>query len=582
MQQNDPVKDPIQQNNPAKICPTCFHENAGDARFCTNCNKRLPGRAATQNESPARPPDQTASPQKPDELPVVKKVPFPKQRLQPKKGLLVLSALALALVTVSLLGVMVFKITHIPPTQSLSGGSGEVMNANGHSIGVNDGSFAPFDVGRQDQALKQQAAAALKGGNSAAALSLWHQALTINSNDAEALIYIEDQRILASGEPHITLIAGVAFTPPFPDGSSESDLQGIYVAQSEFNAQNHGFQLRILIANAGDNAPDTTAIVQQIVRIANGDTTVVGVIGWRYSSYSLLAIPVLAAKKIPLISPQSTSDELTGISPHYFFRVVAPNKEEVQIATPFAEKTLGFKHPVIFFDPQDSYSQNLAQGFSGQFKNDGYTDIHEEPFTTDAKNQKANFSELIQNAAQYQPDGFIFTGRSNADSGFFQDALPTSGPMAHINVLAGSGSYTAHKNSRGRWYFIAVAYHGANNTSSIAQQFADDYRKDFSDSNPNHIYYYKIADDHVMVAYDATALTLKAILNTGKTNPTSEDLARELPNMKGTKAFQGVSGQISFGSKGNPINKTLFILFVPLSGGIQLVSVCSINAGCHK
>jgi eukaryotic-like serine/threonine-protein kinase len=573
------------QSNGVQICPTCSHENSGDARRCARCDKRLAVVVTPHPEPPpttmppARQQDQTASRQTLSEFSVVGKILFPKQRLQTKKSLLVLIALVLALVTVSLLVIIAFKITYISSSQSSSNGLGERINSNGNSIGVNDGSFAPFDVGHQDQSLKQQAAHALEGGNSSAAVSLWLQALTVESNDAEAQIYIEDQRILASGEPHITLIAGVAFTPPFPDGSSESDLQGIYVAQHEFNTARHGFQIRVLIANSGDKLPDTTTIAQQIVHIAQKDPTIVGVIGWRYSSYSWLAIPVLANAKIPLISPQSTSDELTGIS-QYFFRVVAPNSEEVQIAAPFAEKTLGFKHPVIFSDPQDSYSQNLAQDFIDRFKKDGYTDIHEEPFTTDAKKQQANFSELIQKAAHYHPDSFIFTSRSNADAGFFQDALPTSGPMAHINVLAGTASYTAHKKSWGRWYFIAVAYHGASNTS-IAQQFADDYRKDFSDSNPNHIYYYKIADDHAMVAYDATALTLQAILNTRKTNPTPGDIARELLDIKDAKAFQGVSGKISFGTNGNPINKNLFILFVPLNGKIQQIAVCSIKTGCQ-
>jgi ABC-type branched-subunit amino acid transport system substrate-binding protein len=586
------------QNNGIKVCPTCFYKNAGDARSCVNCKKRLSVGVVAQPASPPKiepppmPPDQKPTRQTPSDF----SDPFPKQRLEPKKSPLVLIVLALALITASFLVFIALKIkngpvpvvitptaTHVPTTtQAPSDTIGEVTNATGHFIGINDGSFAPFDIGRRDLALKQQADEALKEGNSSAAVSLWQQALAVENNDPEALIYIEDQRVLASGEPYITLVAGVAFTPPFPDGSSESDLQGVYVAQHEFNTNNHSFQVRVLIANSGDHATDTTTIAQQIVHLTQKDPTVVGVIGWRYSSYSLLAIPVLAAKKIPLISPQSTSDALTGIS-HYFFRVVAPNKEEAQTATPFAEKTLGFKHPVIFFDSQDTYSQSLAQGFIDQFSKDGYNNIYEEKFTTNDKNPKEKFAALIQDAEKHNPDGFIFTGRSNDDTGFFQDALPTSGRWAALQVIAGSASYTAHPHSRDRWYFIAAAYHGAENTP-LAKKFQQEYSADFNAHNqkPAGYYGYTLADDHATVAYDATALTLKAILNTGKTNPTPQDLARELPNIKGTKAFQGVSGQISFGSDGNPINKTLVILFVPLSGGIQLVSVCSINAGCHK
>jgi ABC-type branched-subunit amino acid transport system substrate-binding protein len=143
--------------------------------------------------------------------------------------------------------------------------------------------------------------------------------------------------------------------------------------------------------------------------------------------------------------------------------------------------------------------------------------------------------------------------------------------MANIAVLAGSGSYTAHKNSYGRWYFIAVAYHDAGSTS-IAQKFRQEYSADFNAhaQKPGGYYGYTLANDHAMVAYDATAVTLQAILNSGKTQPTPQDLARELPKITGANAFQGVSGQIAFGSDGDPINKVLLILFVSKDGHIQL------------
>ncbi len=586
-------------NNIENVCPTCSYVNYGSARRCANCDKRLPVVAIAQMEPPPElplvPQYQPGSQQMPAKPLFVKTLPVKKRFYLDRKWLV---PAALALLTVILLVSIIPRLgSHsetlkvVTPTSvhdaaiSLLAGPGEVKNATGQFIGVNDGSFPPFDIGRSTQALKQQAAAALKAGNSAAAVSLWEQALTIQSNDAEALIYLEDQRVLASGEPHITLIAGVAFTfnttPLVADGSSESDLQGVYVAQHEFNTAHHGFQIRVLIANAGGNVSDTTAIVQQIVRITHSDPTVAAVIGWRYSSYSLQAIPVLAQAKIPLISPQSTSDELTGISP-YFFRVVAPNKVEAQTATPFAEKTLGFKHPVVFFDPRDTYSQSLAQGFIDQFKKDNYTNLYKETFTTDDKNPKEKFLALIQDAEKHNPDGFIFTSRSNADTGFFQDELPTSGPWATIPIVAGSASYTAHPNSHGRWYIIAVAYHDTGITS-IYQVFKQKYSADFNAhaQKPDGYYGYTLADDHAIVAYDATAVTLQAILNSGKTDPIPQDVAHELPKITGANAFQGVSGLISFGSDGNPINKNLFILFVSLSGHIMLISVCSINTGCR-
>jgi len=46
-----------------------------------------------------------------------------------------------------------------------------------------------------------------------------------------------------------------------------------------------------------------------------------------------------------------------------------------------------------------------------------------------------------------------------------------------------------------------------------------------------------------------------------------------LTQIKGTKSIQGVSGQISLGSDGNPINKAIVVLYVDPNGHIKLNSV---------
>jgi len=57
----------------------------------------------------------------------------------------------------------------------------------------------------------------------------------------------------------------------------------------------------------------------------------------------------------------------------------------------------------------------------------------------------------------------------------------------------------------------------------------------------------------------------KALTGT-KTAITPNDLQQALKQIKGAQAIQGVSGQISFGSDGDPINKALVILKV-IQGG---------------
>jgi eukaryotic-like serine/threonine-protein kinase len=561
-----------------KTCLTCGTENTLYAPSCTQCGRRL--REVLLSESDLR---ASAEPSL--------DVPATTPMLGTFKGSLIEKPLKLyrrkwfVLATFSIILVVILLATFIlrypgMPTSSftvlpLPNGLGEVRTSSGQNIGINDGSFAPFDTGLNPQEItfKQQAMTQLKNGNSLAAIALWKQALSVTSNDAETLIYLEDQLLLASGKPYVTLVASTAFTPPFPDTQYDAYLQGIYVAQHEFNSGNHAFLLRILIANAGNDINNTTAVAKQIVQVAQKDATIIGVIGWLNSSDTLNALDTFTRAKLPMISPQASSDYLAGISP-YFFRIVPPNKIQAQAAAQFMKNVLHIKSPVVFVDHTDAYSQNLAQDFENAFSAGGH--LPEESFTAD--NTKS-FAPLIQNALQYHPDAFYFTSPSSVDAGLFQDALPITGLYATIPAIAGDGGYVIHKNGYGRWYFTEYAYHGEN-TLPIAQRFALEYIADFNPGphpqKPAGFYGYSLANDHSILAYDATSLVLAALqmANTnGNVTLTPQVLANTLPFITGANAFQGVSGQIAFGPDHDPINKAIVILYTSKDGHIQLYNI---------
>ncbi len=132
-------------------------------------------------------------------------------------------------------------------------------NVNGEVLGLSYGKTA-FDMSRPNCKscdYKQQAGAKLAQGDSAGAISLWRAAIGRDSSDAEAQIYLEDQRVLTSGNPYITIAVGTILTGSNV-GAGREDLQGAYVAQKEFNANNGallgGIEVRLLIANAGNSA----------------------------------------------------------------------------------------------------------------------------------------------------------------------------------------------------------------------------------------------------------------------------------------------------------------------------------------
>src|SRR6266700_2280122 len=235
-------------------------------------------------------------------------------------------------------------------------GIGTITAPDGESIGISDGTVA-FATGGPGGSAKMQAADKLKAGDTVAAQSLWHSALTSDSGDAESLIYLEDQRVLNAHvtsntgfyAPYVTIVVATMMTG---DNASvgHDDLQGAYVAQKEFNDDSQlagGTLVRLLVANSGNDKLYADTVAQQIVLLAKADPTFVGVMGWPFSSRAEVALQTLAKAHIPMVSQTASDDALTGASP-YFFRVAPANKRQAVLGAKYAEQSLHAKTAVAF------------------------------------------------------------------------------------------------------------------------------------------------------------------------------------------------------------------------------------------
>src|SRR5205085_447225 len=157
----------------------------------------------------------------------------------------------------------------------------------------------------------------------------------IDTNDAETLIYMEDQRVLASGNQYITLVIGATLTGKFSNSGRES-LQGAYVSQKEYDngCKLPGcVQVRLLIANSGsgNNASDQVAyaslVMGRILRAVQSDRTIVGVMGWSSSSSSFYVTTGLGLAHIPIVSP-TPFFATPAKMPLYFFSVAPSNTSQ--------------------------------------------------------------------------------------------------------------------------------------------------------------------------------------------------------------------------------------------------------------
>lgn len=455
---------------------------------------------------------------------------------------------------------------------------------NGELLGLSYGKTV-FDTARQNCkscSYKQQAADSLAKGNGAQAQSLWRAAISQDSSDAEAQIYLENQLVQGSGRPYITIVVGTILSGPNASVGRD-DLQGAYVAQKEFNANNGaqlgGMQVRLLVANAGNNSNNVQSVANQIVQAAQKDPTIVGVMGWPFSADAINASQVLTPAKIPMVSGTASSDDLTGTS-SYFFRVAPSNLTQATVGAKYARTTLNAQKAVIFADASDSYSRSLSDDFSKAFtaSNIGGQIVKTVNYT---RGDAQSISTGLQQAASGgSPDLLYFAGYASDMNTLLAD-LPRSTGLSNAKILGGDALYElGGYDQRGRegfsrLHFTAFAYPdewSILRPNDKRPAFFQDYINAFSVSNPKGVYGFTRPANNVMLSYDATLALLTGVkngLNGGKTLK-PDALQQALQKIQGANALQGVGGQISFGSNGDPVDKPVVVLNVSNEGHIQM------------
>lgn len=459
-----------------------------------------------------------------------------------------------------------------------------VTQVNNESIGISNGSFS-FDTGssRASASLMQQAATKFSGGDTAAAQSLWQQAFSQDTSNAEALIYLENQRVLASGRPHITLVVATMLTGNNV-GVGRDDLQGAYVAQKEINDGNVLGNTRVvlLIANAG-SATQTNAstVSQQIVKAAKDDPTIVGVMGWPFSGYMLSSVSIFSQAQLPVVSQTASSDSLTNLS-QYFFRVAPSNMAQAKVGAQYAYSKLNGRNVALFVDPSDSYSQSLAQDFQQSFTALGGKIAVTENYT---RGKPDTITSALDAALKNNPvpDLIYFSGYSNDVSTVITN-LPNYTAFPNLKVMGGDALYNlggypqSARAGFNRLRFTSFAYPDEWSVFGYASKqpaFFKNYANTYDPNKQPHDspYGYTRPSSHLMLAYDATYTLLTASKNAlagGKSSIKPSDLQRALTQITGANAVQGVSGRIAFGADSNPIDKAVVILSVSQQGFIQM------------
>ncbi|ACB52360.1 unknown [Crocosphaera subtropica ATCC 51142] len=345
------------------------------------------------------------------------------------------------------------------------------------------------------------------------------QSLQTYPNDPEALIYLNNAQIGNNKSYSIAVAAPIATNT---NGAKEI-LRGVAQAQQEINQAGgiKGIPLKVVIAN-DHNSPE---IAKKLAQELANDADILGVIGHWSSDVTLASAEIYQSEQLVVISPVSTSVELSSFG-DYIFRTVPSDRFAGSALSRYMVNQLGRKKAAIFFNSQSNYSQSLKDEFTKSLFSDGGEivgefDLSQKNFDPNndwqqAKNQGAEVlmlaltTDTIEEALAVikinKKELFLLGG----DDGYNTELLQRGAGNAVGMVLAIPWHISAHNNDP----FVGVAKRLWGGEISW----------------------------RTALAYDATLALINGLGETP--NPTRQSLQATLskPNF----SFQGASGSVNF------------------------------------
>lgn len=319
---------------------------------------------------------------------------------------------------------------------------------------------------------------------------------------------------------------------------------GARMAIDELNAQGlliGGKKARFeLLAedDAGDPRQATT-VAQKLV-----DSGVHGVVGHLNSGTSIPAARVYSDAGVVQISPSATDPKFTRLGYKSAFRLVTNDLQMGAALARYAVNTLQAK-AIAIVDDRTAYGQGLAQEFDSDAASAG-SKVVTRQYTSD---KATDFTAILTAIKATKPDLIFFAG-GTAQAGPMLRQMQQLGIKAKF--MGGDGLCTTDLPglSGGAIAQIQVFCTLGGGVEGAQKKRNDDFRA---------AYKKKFGTDVVAYSpntYDAVKLMAAAMAKAGSAEP-----AKYLPVLAATDSYPGVSGDISFDSKGDLKNGAL-TLFV--------------------
>ncbi len=362
-----------------------------------------------------------------------------------------------------------------------------------------------------------------------------------------------------------------------------AELRGVALAHQvileEAKSNHERVALRLLLANAGPSYRDAALVADLVVEQAESEP-IIGVVGPRESrAETFEALRVLGDADLPTVGTAATADALRDQSLQ-FYQLAPTNDRQAQVAAEFLEHEELFtaasedgltEAAAVIYDPDDPYSDNLAQDFADHFGN-GPVELlrHGAPGSDGAGEAEETFRALAQEVCDRlaeQPRTVVFWAGRQSDLTAFVDefGLECSSPITVLGADTIASNLGDERNlldehSELTLYYLAHGFPAASNPpSGLPERFVEAYQREFfqlAATGPE-----ALESGDAALGWDALYVLAEAAKVAYGGNVTDFDNAAVVTALNSEQvSFQGVTGLLSFHEDRMPPDKPVYIL----------------------
>lgn len=342
--------------------------------------------------------------------------------------------------------------------------------------------------------------------------------------------------VAAPGQDLMVRIGHVAQTSGFLAGFGKNTENGARLAVDELNAKGvsiGGRKARFELVTDDDRLDPTraAAVAQTLV-----DARVNGVVGHMISSTSIAASTVYCAAGIPQITPAATALEFTRSGCKSAFRLVPDDARMGGVLGRYAVKDLRAARVAVVDDGSTS-GRSIAAAFGSAATAAGAKVVA----TQSTFDKATDFAAILGAVKSASPD-LLFFGGSALQAGPMIRQMKQLGMRARFIGSDAVCQADLPQRAGDAWLdeqVVCALPGGAAFGAAPMGRFRAEFKLRFG-ADPAR---------WAPFAYDAVRVMVDAMTRAGSSDP-----ARYLPVLAATRGYQGVTGPITFDTRGDVVN----------------------------